>query len=96
MQDPFLNLTMRDNYVKKEFNDVINMDSYLDVITDPITEEDKAPSELIYYLLAFAHFQSRDYAGSNDQFSKIIQLYNNSIHFNVSTLRHDKHASSKL
>jgi len=79
-----LNLMMRDNYVKKEFNDVINMDSYLDVITDPITEEDKAQQADLHYLLAFAHFQSRDYAGSNDQFSNIIQLYNNSIHFNDS------------
>ena len=33
----------------KEFNDVINMDSYLDVITDPITDFHKG-SRLIYII----------------------------------------------
>ncbi len=79
-----LNLMMRDNYVKREFNDVIDMESYLNVITEPITEEDKAQQSDLHYLLAFAYFQNRDYEGSFRQFSNIISLYPNSIHFNDS------------
>ena len=69
-----LNLMMRDNYVKREFNDVIDMESYLNVITEPITEEDKAQQSDLHYLLAFAYFQNRDYEGSFRQFSNIISL----------------------
>ena len=46
-------------------------DALLPTVTDPITEEDKAQQADLHYLLAFAHFQSRDYAGSNDQLSLI-------------------------
>lgn len=79
-----LNLMMRDNYVRQEFQDVVNMKEYVNIISPPLTEEDKAQQADLYYLLAFGYFQNQDYYGAGQQFSNIISSYPNSIHFNDS------------
>ncbi|MFL2859686.1 MAG: tetratricopeptide repeat protein [Pontiellaceae bacterium] len=51
-----LNLMMRDNYIKQEFQDVILMEKYVNMISLPDNEEDKAQQSDLHYLLAFWFF----------------------------------------
>ena len=81
---PLLNLMMRDNYIKRNYQEVVNMKPYLDLLSIPIEPEEKALQSELHYLLAFGSFQSGDYQGSGEQFTTILDSFPNSIHFSSS------------
>ena len=79
-----LSLMMRDNLVKQEFNDVVSFKDSMDLIPDTSDVDERALQADLHYMMAFGQFQSRNYLEAEEQFSYIIEDYQNSIHYNDS------------
>ena len=75
---------MRDNLVKQEFNDVVSFKDSMDLIPDTSDVDERALQADLHYMMAFGQFQSRNYLEAEEQFSYIIEDYQNSIHYNDS------------
>ena len=56
----------------------------MDLIPDTSDVDERALQADLHYMMAFGQFQSRNYLEAEEQFSYIIEDYQNSIHYNDS------------
>ncbi len=75
-----LNMMVRDNLVKQEFNDVVGLRASVEGLPAATSADDKTLQSDLHYMLAFGYFQSKDYKSAGEQFSVILDSYPESNH----------------
>ncbi|MEE9369250.1 MAG: tetratricopeptide repeat protein [Pontiella sp.] len=74
-----LTMMVRDNLVKESFSKVIGLQSKIEGLP-PTQDEDKITLQAdLHYMLAFGYFQSEDYKSAGEQFSVIIDSFQESM-----------------
>ncbi|QBG46522.1 tetratricopeptide repeat protein [Verrucomicrobia bacterium S94] len=76
-----LSMLLRDNLIKQNFSDVIEMQENIEALPESDDPEERELQSDIYYMLAFGYFQNQNYKAAGEQFGIIIDNYPQSSHF---------------
>lgn len=75
-----LSMMMRDNLMRQNFNRVVELRSYVEVLPDTQDADELSLQADLHFMLAFGYLQSKDYKSSGEQFAVVINDFETSPH----------------